>query len=97
MVKLADISQSHPLSNTDHVVVEIHDILRSYYKVARKRFVDCVRMQVADFLLITGPDTPLSIFSPEFVVAMSPEQLEEVAGEDARTKRQRNQLERETQ
>lgn len=63
VVKLNDIALSHPLSNTDHVVVEIHDILRSYYKLARKRFVDCVRMQVADFLLTTGPDTPLSLFS----------------------------------
>lgn len=95
VVRMEDITQSHDLSNADHVVVEIHDILRSYYKLARKRFVDCVRMQVADYLLITGPDTPLGLFSPMFVAAMTPEQLEEVAGEDARVKRRRSQLEKE--
>ncbi|EEP79836.1 predicted protein [Uncinocarpus reesii 1704] len=89
------IIHNYPPSNADHGAVEIHDILRSYYTVARKRFVDCVRMQVADFLLITGPNTPLSIFSPAFVASMTPEQLEEIAGEDAGLKRRRAQLEKE--
>ena len=95
VVRLEDIAQNHPLSNADHVIQEIHDILKSYYKLARKRFVDCVRMQVADYFLITGSDTPLSLFSPTFVASMSPEQLEEVAGEDVALKRRRAQLEKE--
>lgn len=74
--------QNHPLGNVDHVIFEIHDILRSYYKVALKRFMDNVRMQVADHFLVTGTETPLKLFSPTFVAAMTTAQLEEVAGEE---------------
>ena len=95
MVRLEDIAQNHPLSNSDHVIQEIHDILKSYYKLARKRFVDCVRMQVADYFLTLGPETPLTIFSPRFVGDMTPEQLEEVAGEDLVLEGKRVQLENE--
>lgn len=42
MMRLKDIMANHPMPNTDHVIQEIHDVLRSYYKVARKRFVDNV-------------------------------------------------------
>ncbi|CAH0019345.1 unnamed protein product, partial [Clonostachys rhizophaga] len=44
VVRLDDIVQTHPLSNNEQVVQEIHDILKSYYELARKRFVDNVRM-----------------------------------------------------
>lgn len=49
VVQLDAIAQNNPLRNGDHVAVEMHDILRSYYKLARKRFVHYVRMQVADY------------------------------------------------
>lgn len=83
------------LSNLEHTVCDLHDILKSYYKVARKRFVDNVCMQAADFHLVTGPDTPVRVFSPKFVSKLSPEQLETIAGEDISTKRKRAELERE--
>ena len=94
VVRFTDIMQNNPLSNSTHTVREIHDILRSYYKVARKRFVDCVRMQVSDFFLVTGPDTPLTLFSPNFIAAMLPEQLEDVASEEPKVKNQRAKLEK---
>ncbi|KAF1844890.1 dynamin GTPase [Cucurbitaria berberidis CBS 394.84] len=93
-VKLEDLNQTQLLSNEDHTVVQIHDILRSYYKVARKRFVDCVRMQVADTLLVTGQDTPLTLFSAQFVTGMSLDTLEDIAGEDLMVKRRRDGLEK---
>ena len=83
------------LSNLEHTVCDLHDILKSYYKVARKRFVDNVCMQAADFHLVTGPDTPVRVFSPKFVSKLSPEQLETIAGEDISRKRKRAELERE--
>lgn len=67
VVRLKDMTNSHPMSNTERVVQDLHDILYSYYKVARKRFVDSVCMQAADHFLINGPDTPLALFSPKFV------------------------------
>jgi hypothetical protein len=51
-VKLDDVVQNHPMSNTKHVVQDIHDILFSYYKVARKRFVDNMCMHAVDHFLI---------------------------------------------
>lgn len=83
------------LSNLEHTVCDLHDILKSYYKVARKRFVDNVCMQAADFYLVTGPDTPVRVFSPKFVSKLSTEQLETIAGEDISRKRKRAELERE--
>lgn len=75
VVKLGDLDQTQARSNEDHTVLEIHDILRSYYKVALERFIDCVRMQVADTLLVTGQETPLTVFSSTFVTGMTPEAL----------------------
>jgi Dynamin GTPase effector domain len=95
VVRLEDIVQHHPLSNDDHIIREIHDILRSYYKLTRKRFVDNVRMQAADYFLVTGPETPLKLFSPKFVAELTTTQLENVAGEELGTKRRRAKLEKE--
>ena len=95
VVKLDDMMQNHPMSNADHAIQDLHDILHSYYKVALKRFADSVRMQAADHFLITGSKTPLTLFSPAFIASMTPEQLEEVAGEELTVKRRRVQLEKE--
>lgn len=94
VVRLKDMIQSHPMSNTEHVVQDLHDILFSYYNVARKRFVDSVCMQAADHYLINGPETPLTLFSPNFVSSLSAEQLELIAGEEPGTRRKRRQLKR---
>ena len=82
-------------SNLEQNVCDLHDILKSYYKVALKRFIDVICMQAADFCLITGPDTPVRVFSPAFVSELTEVQLEAIAGEDAITKRKRIELKRE--
>lgn len=94
VIRVSDFIHSHPMGNNEHIVQEIHDILLSYYKLARKRFVDNMRMQVADYFLVTGPDTALKLFSPAFVTAVTSEQLETVAGEDPTVRRQRTGLEK---
>ena len=81
-------------SNLQHAVEDLHDILRSYYKVARKRFVDNVCMQAVDYFLITGHDAPIKVFSPQFVSELTDEQLEAIAGEDLVSKRKRDSLKR---
>jgi len=94
VVRLQDMTRSHPMSNAEHVVQDIHDILFSYYKVARKRFVDSVCMQAGDHYLVNGPETPLTLFSPMFVSRLNSEQLETIAGEDHGTRRTRERLKR---
>ena len=81
-------------SNMKHTVDDVHDILQSYYKVARKRFVDIVCMQAADYFLVTGDDAPLKIFFPRFVSELTGEQLEGIAGEDLISRRKRENLKR---
>jgi hypothetical protein len=55
MVKLTDAKRTHLMSNTKHIIQDIHDILHSYYKVVRKRFADNVVNQAIDHFLLTGP------------------------------------------
>ncbi|PYI13434.1 dynamin [Aspergillus violaceofuscus CBS 115571] len=93
-VKLSDLTQIHHTNNLQHTVQDIHDILKSYYKVARKRFIDNVCMQAADFYLVTGLEAPMNLFSPSWVYTLSPEQLENIAGEEASVRRKRNLLKR---
>lgn len=81
-------------SNLKHTVDDLHDILHSYYKVARKRFVDVVCMQATDYFLVTGHDSPIQVFSPKFVSDLTNEQLEAIAGEDLVSKRKREDLKR---
>lgn len=83
------------ISNIEHTVRDIHDILSSYYKVARKRFVDTVCIQATDYHLVTGPDTPLGVFSSGFVVDLTNEQLEMIAGEDTTSIRRRRAVTKE--
>lgn len=97
VVRVEDMVRAHPMSNTQHVVQEVHDILYSYYKVAYKRMVDNVCMQAIDHLLVNGRQTPLSLFSPTFVSGLTAEQLEAIAGEDRMTKRTRKLLAQEIQ
>ncbi|KGO75236.1 Dynamin [Penicillium italicum] len=95
VVRLSDLTLQHHMSNVDHTVQDIHDILDAYYKVARKRFVDNVCMQAADHYLVTGPEAPMKLFSPSWVNDLSNERLEEIAGEGRASKRRRRQLQKE--
>lgn len=86
-------------SNAEQVHEDIHDILLSYYKVSRKRFVDAICQQVIDHFLLGGgrsgnPEdkSPVKLFDPDLVMALEDDDLENIAGEDAETRRQREAL-----
>ena len=93
-VRTSDLFQHENMGNDEHVIQELHDILESYYKVARKRFVDNLRKQTGDHFLVSGPKTPLKLFSPDFVIGLSKDQMEEAVGEDRQVKRERAPLEK---
>jgi hypothetical protein len=76
-------SQNFTQSNAEQVHEEVHDILLSYYKVSRKRFVDAVCQQVIDHFLISGGSngdgrdrSPLQIFDPDLVMGLDDATLE---------------------
>jgi hypothetical protein len=92
MVALDQIGQAVPMGNVDFTVRDIHSILKAYYKVVRKRFVNTLCMQVTDHHLLNGEGSPLRIFSPLWVGSLSNEKLESIAGEDLTSKRLRKNL-----
>ena len=94
VVSTSDLFSLQNMGNDEHTIQELHDILHSYYKVARKRFVDNVRQHAGDHFLLSGPETPLTLFNPTFVIGLSDKQLEEAVGEDRQLKRQRAILEK---
>ncbi|PHH75692.1 hypothetical protein CDD80_2181 [Ophiocordyceps camponoti-rufipedis] len=81
-------------TNEQHVCDDVLDTLTSYYEIARERFVDVLCQQVINYFLLEGDDSPMKVFSPEFVMGLDVDQLEMVAGEDEETKEQRQTLER---
>ncbi|KAF2023591.1 dynamin GTPase [Setomelanomma holmii] len=96
VVRLEQASQSVRLmSNEQHVVQDIHDILKSYYKVCRKTFVGSVCRQSVIHYLLECDECPLALFSPMFVSQLSADALEELAGEAPGLKRLRAQLTKE--
>ncbi|KAK3075634.1 hypothetical protein LTR53_000876 [Teratosphaeriaceae sp. CCFEE 6253] len=96
VVKLDQVLQgTRSMSNEDHIVQDIHDILQSYYKVSRKTFVDSVCKQATVHCLLSCEESPLALFSPVFVSQLSSSALEEIAGEAPSVKRARVQLSKE--
>ncbi|KAK1978920.1 interferon-induced GTP-binding protein Mx1 [Colletotrichum cereale] len=79
-------------SNAEQAREDIHDVLRSYYKVARKRFVDVVVQQVIFHFLLDARDSPLKIFCPDLVMGLDDGQLRMIAGEDSATREKREHL-----
>ena len=78
-------------SNVEQVREEIHDTLQSYYKVARKRFVDSIYQQSINMFLL-GKRSPLRILCPKKITELSEAQLELIAGEDSLTRETRQRL-----
>jgi hypothetical protein len=83
------------MSNDDHTIQDLHDTLKPYYKVARKRFVDAVCLQAVDHFLVSGEASLLWIISPNFIGNMSDSELNQIAGDEDETFKRRNMLETE--
>ncbi len=79
-------------SNADQVKEDIHDTLKSYYKVSRKRFVDAVCRQAIEHFLLDGSGSPMKVLNPELIATMTDSQLDMIAGEDVTTRRERERL-----
>ncbi|KAM0346649.1 hypothetical protein ACHAPU_005361 [Fusarium lateritium] len=73
---------------------DIHDVLLTYYDIARSRFVDVVCRQVIDHFLLDDVDGPLTVLSDQVVFHMTPAQLEDIAGEDMLSRDSREKLTR---
>ena len=97
VIKVSDLEFKTNQSNLEHTIEDLHDILEADYKVARKRFVDVICMQASDHFLVTGPKTPIKLFSPGFVGNLTDAELERIAGEEPVQKRKREDLKHEVE
>ena len=95
-IRLSDLANTTAMSNVEHMARELGDRLDAYYKVASKRFVDYVCLQCADHPFVVSPDSPLKLFSHSWVLGLTTEQLEEIAGEFAQAKKRRVALQKKT-
>ncbi|KAK3687357.1 P-loop containing nucleoside triphosphate hydrolase protein [Podospora appendiculata] len=84
-------------SNAEQATEDMHDILKSYYQVARKRFVDTICRHVIEYFLLDSTESPLKVLTPGLIVQMDDSQLDRIAGEDAATRRERQRLKLEIQ
>ena len=87
MVNKDAINHSVQMGNMKRTAEDVHAILKSYYKVACKRFDDVVCMQAADYFLVTGSESPLRLFTPPSVRRLSSDSLNSIAGKDIDSKR----------
>lgn len=79
--------------NAQQIRGDILDVLASYYKVSRKRFVDNICNQVIGHFLLEGDESPLKMFNSELVMGLDSDKLELIAGEDVETKNRGSILE----
>ncbi|SLM33571.1 P-loop containing nucleoside triphosphate hydrolase [Lasallia pustulata] len=90
-LNIRQLRSSLPISNEQAGVLDIHDTLKAFYKVAIKRFIDNVKTQAIERILL-GPEGPVRIFSPEFVSSLDEEEVGAIAGEDYATSNLREEL-----
>ncbi|KAI8935610.1 hypothetical protein NX059_008173 [Plenodomus lindquistii] len=88
---LARMVKGVHLSNEDQAVNDIHDTLKAYYKVALKRFMDNVVLQITERLLL-GPNGPVKTLSPEMISDLQDGDLMDLAAENFATSSSRNEL-----
>ncbi|KFY67375.1 hypothetical protein V496_01566 [Pseudogymnoascus sp. VKM F-4515 (FW-2607)] len=90
-IDLAAITRAAHLSNEDQAVNDIHDILKAYYKVALKRFMDNVVLQVIERIYL-GSNGPVRAISPEYVGTLSDTELADIAAESYATSSARTEI-----
>ncbi|KAK0616433.1 P-loop containing nucleoside triphosphate hydrolase protein [Immersiella caudata] len=88
-INVDDLAKCTDANTTSEVVLRIHDVTKSYYEVARTRFVDNICAHAVDHFLLSAEDGPLKVFNSEFVTRMTDEDLDTVAGEDTVSRNQR--------
>lgn len=70
------------MSNAQNLEDDIHDILKSYYELALRDFIEYVNQHVVESYL-RDPDGPVLFFNPTHVSQLSQESIEELGAEDA--------------
>lgn len=83
-VNLAQVAAVAHLGNEEQAIYDIHDILKAYYKVAIKRFIDNVVLQAVERCYL-GEHSSVTYIRPEYIGELSDEELDEIAAESYAT------------
>lgn len=79
------------LSLEDQAVYDIHDILKTFYKIAVERFTDNVVVQVIERHLL-GASGPVKSFSVEHVGGLLDSEVADIAGDDLAMRTRRAEI-----
>lgn len=90
-INLTAIAHAAHLSNEDQAVYDIHDILKAYYKVALKRFMDNVIQQVVERIHL-GSEGSVKAITPEYAGSLSDSELLDIAAESYATSSTRTDI-----
>lgn len=90
-VNMDQIMRQVHLSNEQQAVNDIHDILKTYYKVALKRFADNVVIQIVERHIL-GREGPVRALCSDMVNELDDNELLRIAGENFSTSATRNDL-----
>ena len=77
-------------------IIELHDMLRTYYELAAQHVVDSISKQIID-PFITGDGSPLKFFNRKYVEEMTDENVEKIAAETPDVVLERKELEEKIQ
>ncbi|KFY03304.1 hypothetical protein O988_01575 [Pseudogymnoascus sp. VKM F-3808] len=78
-------------SSDYQAVNDIHDILKAYYRVALKRYMDNVVLQVIERIYL-GSNGPVRAVSPGYVGTLSDTELANIAAESYATSSTRTEI-----
>ena len=70
------------MSSAQNLEDDIHDILKSYYELALRDFIEYVNQHVVESYL-RDPEGPVLFFNPTYVSELSQQSVEELGAEDA--------------
>lgn len=79
------------LTLEDQAVYDIHDILKTFYKIAVERFTDNVVVQVIERHLL-GSSGPVKSFSVEHVGGLLDSEVADIAGDDLALRTRRTEI-----
>lgn len=68
--------------------------MQSYYKVAQKRFTDNIYLQVVDYHLLTGENSPFRLLTVDWILELDIDKLEAIASEGLAIRSRREALEK---
>ncbi|KAI2777520.1 dynamin family protein [Daldinia loculata] len=81
------------LPSIEQIHGDVHDVIKTYYEIARARFLDGIHQQAITHFLLDGEQSVFQVFTPERVLSMTSEEVESIAKESPTSTQAREKLE----